>query len=303
MRKILLATLLSTACCAAFAQDSATVATPPPAMPPPDIVLDAQAATPAAPAATVDAATAAIARVVAGDWRTPANVLRDTYRHPAETLGFFGVREDQTVLEVWPGGGWYTEILVPLLRERGKYVGIIPKPAGTEAAKASTERGNARVRTLLASRPELYDKAELREVDNASPVLGEPGSADVVLTFRNAHNWVMDGNEQAMFKAFHAVLRKGGTLGVVDHRAAADQPPAEMKTSGYLPEAYVIALAEAAGFRLAGKSEVNANPRDTKDYPDGVWTLPPRLAKGDVDRDKYLAIGESDRMTLRFVKD
>jgi predicted methyltransferase len=112
----------------------------------------------------------------------------------------------------------------------------------------------------------------------------------------------MDGNEQVMFKAFFAVLRPGGSLGVVDHRAAADQPPAEMKTSGYLPEAYVIALAEGAGFKLVGKSEINANPKDTKDYPDGVWTLPPRLAKGDVDRDKYLAIGESDRMTLRFVK-
>ena len=300
MRKILLATLLSTACCAAFAQDSATVATPPPAMPPPDIVLDGKPA-PAAPDAPATA-DAAIARVVAGDWRTPANVLRDKYRHPAETLGFFGVREDQTVLEVWPGAGWYTEILVPLLRERGKYVGIIPKPSGSDADKASTERGNARVRTLLASRPELYDKAELLEVDDASPVLGEPGSADVVLTFRNAHNWVMDGNEQAMFKAFHAVLRKGGTLGVVDHRAAADQPPAEMKTSGYLPEAYVIALAEGAGFELVGKSEINANPADTRDWPKGVWTLPPTLSQGEADREKYLAIGESDRMTLKFRK-
>ncbi|MBP8098410.1 MAG: methyltransferase, partial [Arenimonas sp.] len=129
-----------------------------------------------------------------------------------------------------------------------------------------------------------------------------PGSADVVLTFRNVHNWVMDGNEQVMFKALFAVLKPGGTLGVVDHRANPDQPPAEMQSSGYLPEAFVIALATGAGFELAGKSEINANPLDTKDYADGVWTLPPRLAKGDVDRAKYLAIGESDRMTLRFTK-
>ena len=158
------------------------------------------------------------------------------------------------------------------------------------------------MRALFAKRPDVFGKAKLLEAGSAAPVLGEANSADVVLTFRNAHNWVMDGNEKAMFKAMFDVLKPGGTLGVVDHRAKPDQPAEEMKKSGYLPEAYVIALGEAAGFKLAAKSEVNANPRDTKDYPDGVWTLPPRLAKGDVDRAKYLAIGESDRMTLRFVK-
>jgi predicted methyltransferase len=259
-------------------------------------------ANPAAPAA--EAPTASLDQVLAGDWRSAANKARDRYRHPRETLAFFGVSPDQHVIEIWPGGGWYAEVLAPLVRARGSYVGVVPDPAKAADAKAaaSAASNNQKLRERFAAQPEVFGPARLLEVDSASPVLGAPGSADVVLTFRNAHNWVMDGNEQVMFKAFFAVLRPGGTLGVVDHRAAADQPPAEMKTSGYLPEAYVIALAEGAGFKLVGKSEINANPKDTKDYPDGVWTLPPRLAKGDVDRDKYLAIGESDRMTLRFKK-
>jgi len=282
-----------------------------PVLPPPDIILDGatKAAPPAAttaPTATADNAAstrAALDRALAGDWRSPANSARDKYRHPRETLGFFGFRDDQTVIEIWPSGGWYAELLAPALREHGHYIGVIPKAStGDEKERASTQRGNDALRAKFAKRPDVFGKAELRESDNAAPDLGPPGSADLVLTFRNAHNWVMAGDEQAMFKAFYAVLKPGGTLGVVDHRAAPNQPPAEMQTSGYLPEAYVIALAEAAGFRLAGKSEVNANPRDTKDYPGGVWTLPPSLAKGDDDRAKYLAIGESDRMTLRFTK-
>jgi len=241
--------------------------------------------------------------ILAGDWRSEANKARDKYRHPRETLAFFGVTPTQHVIEIWPGGGgWYAEILAPLLRDGGSYIGVVPDPSKAGDGADYASRNNKKLRDLFAARSDVFGKATLVEVNSASPVLGPPESADVVLTFRNVHNWVMDGNEQVMFKALFAVLKPGGTLGVVDHRAKSDQPPAEMKSSGYLPEEYVIALAAGAGFELAAKSEINANPLDTKDYADGVWTLPPRLAKGDVDRAKYLAIGESDRMTLRFTK-
>lgn len=268
----------------AFAQDAAPNF---PVLPPP--AMGAPAATEAAP----------IDRVLAGEWRSDANQARDRYRHPRETLAFFGVKPDQSVIEVWPGGGWYAEMLAPLLREQGHYVAALPKPAkpGDNTAKA-----NDTLRATFAAAPAVYGTPAVVEVDPAAPVLGAPGSADVVLTFRNVHNWVMAGNQAAMFKAFFAVLKPGGTLGVVDHRARPDQPPADMTSSGYLPQAYVVSLAQAAGFTLEEASEVNANPRDTKDYADGVWTLPPRLAKGEKDREKYLAIGESDRMTLRFRK-
>lgn len=270
----------------AVAQDGAA---PPnfPVMPPP--AMDAPGVSEAAP----------IDRALAGEWRSEANKARDAYRHPRETLAFFGVKPGQRVVEVWPGGGWYAEILAPLLRDDGQYVAVVPRPAqpGNNTAKA-----NDRLRARFADAPAYFGQPQVIEVDPAAPVLGPADSADVVLTFRNAHNWVMAGTEAAMFKAFFAVLKPGGTLGVVDHRARPDQPPAEMKTSGYLPEAYVISLARAAGFELADKSEINANPRDTKDYAEGVWTLPPTLTLGDTDRAKYQAIGESDRMTLRFVK-
>lgn len=262
-----------------------------PVLPPPDMV----SADKAVVASPMDS-------VLAGNWRAPGNPPRDRYRHPRETLAFFGVAPGKDVIEIWPGGGWYAELLAPLLRDRGSYTAVVPEPAGEGKGEAGAQRNNQKLRELFAARADVFGKARVVEANSAAPVLGPPASADVVLTFRNAHNWVMAGNEQAMFKAFFAVLRPGGTLGVVDHRAAPDQPPAEMKTSGYLPEAYVIALAEGAGFKLVGKSEVNANPADSKDYPEGVWTLPPRLALGDKDRARYLAIGESDRMTLKFVK-
>ncbi|OGT55244.1 MAG: methyltransferase [Gammaproteobacteria bacterium RIFCSPHIGHO2_12_FULL_63_22] len=278
-----------------------------PALPPPAMKPVVAPASAPQPSATTEAATKQIGPLdsaLAGDWRSEANKARDVYRHPRETLTFFGVKPDQTVIEMWPGGGWYAEVLAPLLRDAGNYTGVIVDPAKQPDAdgKSYAERTNSKLRALLEKRPDVFGKAKLLEAGSAAPVLGEANSADVVLTFRNAHNWVMDGNEKAMFKAMFDVLKPGGTLGVVDHRAKPDQPAEEMKKSGYLPEAYVISLAEAAGFKLEAKSEVNANSRDTKDYPDGVWTLPPRLAKGDVDRAKYLAIGESDRMTLRFTK-
>lgn len=262
----------------------------PPVLPPPEMV----------PPGTAVMATTPLEAALAGAWRSEANRARDRYRHPRETLAFFGFAPEQTVIEIWPGGGWYAEILAPALREHGQYIAVVPRALPESPARVA--RDNGKLRALFAAKPEVFGQPEVREALDSAPVLGPPESADLVLTFRNAHNWVMAGNEQAMFKAFYAVLKPGGTLGLTDHRAAPDQPPAEMKSSGYLPEAYVIALAEGAGFELLGKSEVNANPADTKDYPNGVWTLPPSLNQGDKDKAKYQAIGESDRMTLRFRK-
>ena len=265
----------------------------PPVLPPPDMNAPAvpEQAKPASP----------IERALAGDWRSEKNRARDQYRHPQQTLAFFGVDPaSQTLIEIWPGGGWYAEVLAPALNANGHYIAVVPKPLPDSPARV--QRDNDKLREMFKARPDLYSNAEVREALDSDPVLGPPESADVVVTFRNAHNWVMAGNEQAMFRAFFAVLKPGGTLGLVDHRAAPDQPPAEMKSSGYLPQAYVIALAEGAGFELVATSEINANPKDTKDYKEGVWTLPPTLTLGEQDKARYLAIGESDRMTLKFVK-
>jgi predicted methyltransferase len=292
MRLLPLAAILLFASSAAHA-----TATPPPALPP--VLPPPEMNAPALPEAT---AGAPLERALAGDWRSQKNRARDAYRHPQQTLDFFGVDPaTQTLLEIWPGGGWYTEVLAPAFEfGGGQYVAIVPKPAGDSAERA--DRDNGKLRAMFAARPDLYARAQVREALDSDPDLGPPDSADVVLTFRNVHNWVMAGNEQAMFRAMFKVLRPGGTLGVVDHRAAPDQPPAEMKTSGYLPQDYVIALAQGAGFELVASSEINANPKDTKDYEKGVWTLPPTYTLGDKDHDKYAAIGESDRMTLRFRK-
>ncbi len=274
-----------------------------------DAAPAATAADPAADAAAAEAElrnaqTDPMDAILVGDWRDPANSARDTWRHPRETLAFFGVGASQRIVEISPGGGWYTEILAPLARGKGTYVGIVADPTkvGSERAAEYYANGNAKLREKMGARADVYGTATLREIDPAAPVLGEPGSADVVLTFRNVHNWVMDGNEAAMFKAFFDVLAPGGVLGVVEHRAAAGKTLEEVKDSGYLPEDYVIGLATAAGFVLEEKSEVNANPADTKDHPNGVWTLLPSGNHPESERAKYAAMGESDRMTLRFVK-
>ena len=257
---------------------------------------------PHAPATT--AAANPLDAILAGDWRSDKNKARDGYRHPSETLAFFGVKPDQKVIEIWPGGGWYLEVLAPLVREHGSYTAIVSDPAkaSTPKAQESTTKSNQALRDKISARPEVYGAAKLLETDNAAPVLGAPGSADVVLTFRNAHNWVMAGREQLMFKAFFDVLAPGGTLGVVDHRAKPGTDLETMKKSGYLTEALVIELATRAGFVLEAKSEANANPADDADHPNGVWTLPPTNRHDAADDAKYQAIGESDRMTLRFRK-
>jgi predicted methyltransferase len=242
--------------------------------------------------------------ILAGEWRGADNAARDRYRNPRETLAFFGVGPSQTIIEISPGGGWYTEILAPLAQGKGRYIGVLndPAKAGSERATEYYANANAKFREKLAAHPDVYANASIVEIDANAPVLGEPGSADVVLTFRNVHNWVGAGNEAAMFQGFYDVLAPGGVLGVVEHRAAAGKTFDEVKDSGYLPEDYVIGLATAAGFELAEKSEINANPADTKDHPNGVWTLPPGNRHDEADKDKYAAIGESDRMTLKFVK-
>ena len=266
-----------------------------------------QSATPAAaePATeTVAPATAADATLdaaIAGAWRDPANAARDPYRHPGETLAFFGIRPDMTVVEITPGGGWYADILAPYLRTRGKYVAAVwdDAIAGQPQYRYNL---NKTLRDKFNGNPAVYGTPEVRVFDPAAPVFGPAASADTVLTFRNAHNWVSDGNADAYFKAFFDVLKPGGTLGVVDHRAAAGTDFEKIKDSGYIPEEMIVKFATDAGFRLADKSEINANPKDTKDYEKGVWTLPPTLALGEVDRDKYLAIGEADNFLLKFRK-
>lgn len=236
--------------------------------------------------------------------RSPENVARDAYRHPRETLSFFGLHPTQTVIEITPGAGWYTEILAPYLRSHGHYIAatIAPGSAPMGNVRAPLEQANKTFHAKLMGDPSAYDQAAVVKFDRAAPVFGPPESADLVLTFRNVHNWrTQPMSPQGMFSAFHAVLKPGGILGVVEHRADADV--AEGDKSGYLSENQVIALATAAGFLLEEKSEINANPKDTKDHPRGVWTLPPTLnVPAGEDVQKYKDIGESDRMTLRFVK-
>ncbi|MGQ4582093.1 class I SAM-dependent methyltransferase [Lysobacter sp. F60174L2] len=270
---------------------------------PPPVANDTAAAveTPE-PAATPDAAATALQAAIAGDWRDPANVARDRYRHPAETLAFFGLQADQTVVEITPGGGWYAEIFAPYLRDGGHYVAAVVDPGALPegSGRDYQQRSRDRLEKKFAAAPAQFDAAEVVAYDPAAPVFGPAGSADLVMTFRNVHNWRESGQAQGMFDGFFAVLKPGGTLGVVEHRAAADV--AADDDSGYVGQDQVIALAEAAGFVLEETSEINANPRDTKDHPNGVWTLPPGNNHDDADDAKYQAIGESDRMTLRFRK-
>jgi predicted methyltransferase len=235
---------------------------------------------------------------LAGSWRSAGNRARDAYRHPKATLQFFGIRPDQTVIEITPGGGWYSEILAPLLHDDGHYIAAVEQPAGGDEAKHDDDALHRKFGADAAH----YGNAKFVEYDPKAPVFGAPGSADLVLTFRNVHNWVMADTTAAMFKAFYAVLRPGGVLGVVDHRAEDGAALDAVKQSGYLPTSYVVKAATEAGFTLAASSDINANPKDTKNYPKGVWTLPPTYALGETDKGKYQAIGESDRMTLRFVK-
>ena len=233
--------------------------------------------------------------------RSNNNKARDLYRHPKETLLFFGFKADQTVVEMTPGAGWYTEVIATVLRAQGAYVAAVNK-VGDKAPEEMRARDIA-FRKSLTDRPDLYDRVQISvSTPPDSFPMAPAGTADLVLTFRNVHNWARAGTVDSIFKAFFATLKPGGTLGVVEHRAKEGTSVELMIKTGYMTEAYVIDAAKKAGFIFAVKSEINANPRDSKDYPDGVWTLPPTLQLGEKDREKYLAIGESDRMTLRFTK-
>jgi predicted methyltransferase len=234
--------------------------------------------------------------------RPEADRLRDRYRHPLQTLEFFGIQPDMTVVEIWPGTGWYTEILAPYLGDGGRYYAATPA-ASLPDASDETRQAVAQLKTKLTSDPERFGKPVLTEFRPPMRTEIAPAeSADMVLSFRNVHNWIAGDYEQAAFNAFFAALKPGGTLGIVEHRGKSGETIDEMKQSGYVTEAYVIALAQNAGFKFVASSNINNNPKDTKNYPKGVWTLPPVLREGEQDRAKYLAIGESDRMTLKFVK-
>lgn len=237
-----------------------------------------------------------IDQAVAAQTRTPEHRLRDPYRHPVETLKFFGVEPHMILVEIAPSAGWYMEILAPMLVEKGNY--IMASPPAVEDYAIVNEK---KISEWKMRNPKVASKMKAVMFNPPSDIsFPEDNSADMVLTFRNVHNWVMAKGEKQAFKAFFDVLKPGGILGVVEHRA--DANAATDIKSGYMKEKDVIAMAQTAGFRLVEKSEINANPKDTKNHPEGVWTLPPSLRMKEKDKDKYLAIGESDRMTLKFKK-
>lgn len=241
----------------------------------------------------------AISAALAGSHRSPANHARDVYRHPKETLLFFGLRPDMTVVEIWPGGGWYTEVLAPVLRDHGKlYAAHVDPGTGAEPPRSLVQ-----YKEKLAADPAVYDKVVVTTFGPNAHEVAPAGSVDMVVTFRNIHNWL--GREWApqAFADMYRALKPGGTLGVEEHRGRPDVPQDPKAQSGYVNEEFAIKMIEAAGFKLVARSDLNNNPKDTKDYAGGVWTLPPNLRNvADADKAKYQAIGESDRFTLRFVK-
>lgn len=274
--------------------------------------LEIETPPPPSAAEEMPAATT-LADIVDGVWRADAEKARDQFRHPIETLEFFGVEAGDTVVEIWPGGGWYTNILAPWLATGdGKLIAAHWDPTSFEDAerRAGIEKRIADFAAVYAADPDRFGTVEMTSFGANSPVFAEPESVDAVLTFRNVHNWMSGDFTAKAFEDAYTALKPGGVLGVVEHRlpSSAEQPP--RGTSGYVHEDFVKAMAAAAGFEFVAASEINANPADTADHPFGVWTLPPISA--DTNRDstevegfdpaKYLAIGESDRMTLKFVK-
>jgi predicted methyltransferase len=241
-----------------------------------------------------------LSAAVNSEHRSAAHQARDPYRHPLATLTFFGIRDDMTVVELSPGGGWYTEILAPYLRGNGAlYAANYDPESETEYYRVNAKR----FLDKLGADPAVYDRVIPTVFDPPAKLDAAPaGSADMVLTFRNLHNWMEEGSLEAALSAMHAALKPGGILGIVQHRQGTDTEQDLKAESGYVRQDTVVTAVEAAGFEFVAASEVNANPRDTHDHPEGVWTLPPGYELGDVDRDKYRSIGESDRMTLKFVR-
>ncbi len=260
----------------------------------------------ASPAVTADTDAswdASMAAVLAGDQRgsgrsgTP-NSARDDARHPAETLKYLGLQPDSSVVEIWPSGGWYTEVIAPFVAENGQFYGAhIPGDHENERFR----RGVERYKEKLAANPEVYGNAQVTTMFPGKMALA-PEPVDLILSFRNIHNWMAFGFVDEAFQAFYDALKPGGILGIVEHRGDPGSEQDPKATSGYVTEAYTIMMAEKAGFVLDGSSEINANPKDNHNHPEGVWTLPPTLRLGDEDREKYTEIGESDRYTMRFRK-
>ena len=225
-----------------------------------------------------------------GKERSAANVARDAARHPAQTLSFFGLKADMTVVELAPGGGWYTEILAPYLRDHGKLIlaGVGPK-----------------LKTTLDAQAQFYDKVQIGVFEPANKIdFAAKNSVDMVLTFRNVHNWMSVNPHAAkdVFQSAYDALKSGGVFGVVEHRLPEAITHDEKGSTGYVHQSHVIQLAESVGFKLLAQSEMNANPKDNAKHENGVWALPPTLINKDKDQAQYLSIGESDRMTLKFVK-
>jgi predicted methyltransferase len=247
-----------------------------------------------------EATAAAIELALAGAHRSAENRARDVHRHPVDTLLFFGIKPGMTVVEVWPGAaGWYTEVLAPLLAEHGKlYAAVTPPRPGNAYVTTSRKEFTDK----LAARPEIYGRVEVSSMGPGDFSIAPPGTADMVVTFLNIHNWMSLGFAPEAFAEMNRALKPGGILGVVDHRADPAKPQDPRATNGYVNEDYAIAMIEAAGFELVARSRINDNPKDTKDYEQGVWALPPAYRAGNRDRAKYEAIGESDRFTLKFRK-
>jgi predicted methyltransferase len=251
---------------------------------------------------TIDAA-------VAGAWRSRADKARDRYRHPAESLAFWGLTQGQTVVEFWPGAGWYTDIIAPFLAASGGRL-YAANLETADPANAAARQVVEAYRARLAANPGLYGKVEITAFGPHSGPVAPAGSADLVLFLRNLHDWMAAGIAEKAFRDAYAALKPGGALGIEEHRADPAAVPDPLAASGYVQQAYVLKLAEEAGFRLAAASEINANPMDDRNHPFGVWTLPPVRRSSPLgqppdprfDHAKYDAIGESDRMTLRLVK-
>ncbi len=250
-------------------------------------------------AATDTVTEAKLKQAIDGAQRTDSFNARDQYRHPLQTLEDFGLKDTMAVMEIWPSGGYWTEILAPVLKDKGRYVA-----AGFEARTSEgIAKANAAFKAKLDKDPASYGKVEvvsLSTTDKTPPVAS--GSMDMVLTFRNIHNWMAEGQAKQMFDIFFTALKPGGYLGVEEHRGLTTKEQDPKAASGYVREDYAIKLIESAGFKLVEKFETNANPKDTKDYPKGVWTLPPSYFEKDVNKAKYTAIGESDRFTMLFQK-
>jgi predicted methyltransferase len=257
------------------------------------IVIAAISALSYATAATA-AADAALTAAVASPARPAKAVARDKARHPVEELAFFGINSKMNVVEIWPGGGYWTDILGPYLATGGRYTVALP-PAGGEDNPNS-------FRSRLAAEKDRLGNVQVTTLGAGSFDIAPPSSADLVLTFRNLHNWMYDGYADQALAACFKALKPGGILGIEEHRGRNDIPQDPKGENGYVRQDYAIALAKKAGFVLVGSSEVNANPKDTKDWPKGVWTLPPTLAMGETDRAKYIAIGEGDNFVLKFQK-